>query len=97
MIIKDLFLIDKIQEHHPQYELILSSNAISMFPPESPIENREVKFDDDIFTFNGEFLLNVVFNQYSCLSVDYPRRNNVTDGMDIRKLLIQCTAINAIG
>ena len=88
-----------MQQHHPQYELILSSNAASMFPPESPpvVDAEVAEGNDDVFTFDGEFLLNVLFDQYSCLSVNYPKRSNVTDGMDIRKLLIQCTAINAIG
>lgn len=93
VIVQDLFLVDKLQEHHPQYELILSSNASSLFT-ESTNHQQSM---DDIFKFDGEFFLNIVFNQYSCLSVDYPKPSATTDEPDIRKLLIQCTAITAIG
>lgn len=95
MIVQDLFLVDKMQRHHPQYELILSSNASSILTEPSPESNLN-EFDD-VFMYEGEFLLNILFNQYSCLSCNYPARCISSDGADIRTLLIQCTAINAIG
>ena len=92
VIVQDLFLMDKMQRHQLQYELILSSNARSIFSESSKSETT-----DDVFAFEGDFLLNILFNHYSCLSPDYPSTNGSVEGADIRKLFVQCTAINAIG
>lgn len=93
VIVQDLFLMDKMQRHQLQYELILSSNGRSIFSEASKSETTT----DDVFAFEGEFLLSILFNHYSCLSPDYPSTNGSVDGADIRKLLVRCTAINAIG
>ena len=97
VIIEDLFLVDRMQGHGPQYELILCSSGRHLFS-KSPTEERHskeihegedlVKEFEDIFATEIPFLLNVTFNHLSSLSPDYPvslMRSNENVGVSLQK------------
>ena len=97
VILKDLLLVDKMAQHDPQYELILCSDGKEIFS-NSPTGDTSVDTEeDDIFSYEGDFLVNILFDQCSSLSMDYPRTRYKLEEPNIRKLAVQCTAVNAIG
>ena len=97
VILKDLLLVDKMAQHDPQYELILCSDGKEIFSNSPTGDTSMDTEEDDIFSYEGDFLVNILFDQCSSLSMDYPRTRYKLEEPNIRKLAVQCTAVNAIG
>lgn len=112
LIIEDICVVDKIQEHGPQYELIVCSSGEKLLPPNYYTDTPHQQYhnvkgmEEDIFTSSLPFLVNVSVLNLSCLSPDHPSvmvpeqggtYTAFTNEKTIRKLTLQCTAVDLLG
>ena len=110
--VEDIFVVDKNQEHGPQYELVVSSSGTRYFTG-SPLERSPPKSDIPGDAFVGDttsseqpFLLNMSFVHLSPYSPDHPAVGRAVQAgcyvvqekqeADLRKVVLQCTAIDIL-
>ena len=111
--VEDIFVVDKNQQHGPQYELVVSSSGARYFT-ESPLEKSPSTSDVPGNAFVGDtasseqpFLLNVSFVQLSPCSPDHPAISVANQHgcyvvqekqeADMRKVVFQCATIDILG
>ena len=111
LIVEDIFAVDKLQSHGPEYELIVCSSGRGLFSySPDPSTSVEDKLQDsstrDVFSNDLPFLINLSFLSLSPFSPDHPSVLLAKEGggytasgkeHDIRRFTLQCTAIDVLG
>ena len=110
LIVEDIFAVDKLQSHGPEYELIVCSSGRGLFsysPDPSSIEDKlQDSSPRDVFSNDLPFLINLSFFSLSPFSPDHPSVLLAEEGggyiasgreRKIRRFTLQCTAVDVLG
>ena len=107
LIVEDIFAVDKLQSHGPEYELIVCSSGRGLFSySPDPSTRLQDSSPRDVFSNDLPFLINLSFLSLSPFSPDHPSVLLAEEGggytasgkeREIRRLTLQCTAVDVLG